>query len=271
MTFNIDVIEKERTKLQEMQQKWEKDRIEMGGDKNIIQFISGILFHGAGGVLTEDSVETTRNLFEAGYCYYFAKMLEEAFPNGEICLCYPYGHLVYVHEGFAYDINGVSDAEYEMYIPIKHIGEAILDFKHIPTMEYNISDEEIEEIGERCKKEKLYVNAISQYDDELVKVSRFIFEDVYSNNQTSILNITEHGTVNYYQKRTPYVLSKQRLENDLRKNYITQEQFDQYMTEYCDEIGVSYPYIKRLIREEELTKENKTYQIDGIDIDIEIE
>lgn len=41
-------------------------------------------------VTVEASVETIRSLFEAGYCYYFAKMLEDAFPGGVACLCYPF-------------------------------------------------------------------------------------------------------------------------------------------------------------------------------------
>ena len=68
-----------------------------GGEENVILFIVDILYNCAPDVPIEDSIESIRHLFEAGYCYYFAKMLEDAFPGGTICVCYPFGHIVYVY------------------------------------------------------------------------------------------------------------------------------------------------------------------------------
>lgn len=95
------------------------------GDKNILRFIGKILYHS--GV---ENLQVIYDLFIQGYCYYFAKMLEDAFPGGEICQAYPYGHIVYVYDGIPYDINGICDYDVsdEDFIPISKIN--INDFKH---------------------------------------------------------------------------------------------------------------------------------------------
>ena len=54
----------------------------------------------------EKGEECVRHLFRSGYCYYFAKMLEIAYPGGKVCLTYPYGHFIYWYNDEAYDIEG---------------------------------------------------------------------------------------------------------------------------------------------------------------------
>ena len=95
------------------------------GDKNILRFIGKILYHS--GV---ENLQVIYDLFIQGYCYYFAKILEDAFPGGEIGQAYPYGHIVYVYDGIPYDINGICDYDVsdEDFIPISKIN--INDFKH---------------------------------------------------------------------------------------------------------------------------------------------
>lgn len=236
-------IQREAEKLNTMKKEWEKQRVEMGGDRTVIQFISDILFHGAIGITAEDAVESVRSLFETGYCYYMAKMLKDAFPGGQICLCYPYGHIVYAYEGVAYDINGVSDAEYEMCIPLTALGVAVNDFRHIPGMEYNISKEELDEIGEKCKRHNYYIHAIFAYDKEIVDRSRAVCEEV-----------TESQYIPY---KCNYIIEKNRLTKNLKDGYITKEQFDDFMEKYCYEIGLSYPLIQRIERDKTLEEENK--------------
>ena len=165
MNFATKFIEEQSVILVSEKQKWEEEMVELGADKNVIRYISDIRFHGAPAVSVEDSIETIRHLFEAGYCYYFAKALEIAFPGGKVCLCYPYGHIVYVYNKIAYDINGISDAEYGMYIPVEQLGTHINDFLHIPSdrLEERTSEDNIDELGERCVKEKLFVEAENYY------------------------------------------------------------------------------------------------------------
>ena len=52
-------------------------------DKDVISFIEGFL----------GDHEIIWQTFTAGYCYYFAVMLKDAFQRGEICWCAPYGHI----------------------------------------------------------------------------------------------------------------------------------------------------------------------------------
>lgn len=84
MSFDI---ESEAKLLQNSKREWIERERTLGGDPKVIEFISDVLFHGVLRVTTNDSVETIRSLFEAGYCYYFAKMLEDAFPGGSrVCV-----------------------------------------------------------------------------------------------------------------------------------------------------------------------------------------
>lgn len=125
----------------EVERLWIENQIEHGGDEILITFIGDILFHSGENVY---KIEAIRNLFENGYCYYFAKMLEDAFPGGTICICYPFGHIIYLYNKIPYDISGVSYAEYEELIPIEAFGDAINDFKHVEGKSYCLTYEERE-------------------------------------------------------------------------------------------------------------------------------
>ena len=71
-------------------------------DKDVIAFIAN--FRYANG----SDCETIYDLFASGYCYYFAKMLQNAFNRGEICWHRNHSHIVWVDStGIAYDIGGV--------------------------------------------------------------------------------------------------------------------------------------------------------------------
>ena len=86
-------------------------------DKDVISFIEGFL----------GDHEIIWQTFTAGYCYYFAVMLKDAFQRGEICWCAPYGHICWVDDnGVPYDISGVCDSECDFYIPVRYIPEGLL-------------------------------------------------------------------------------------------------------------------------------------------------
>ena len=104
-------------------------------DKEVLTFIDDFL----------ENNDIIRKKFRAGYCYYFAVMLKDAFQRGEICWCAPYGHICWVDDnGVPYDISGVCDSECDFYIPVRYIPEGIADFKHIPHKAFNASKEYIE-------------------------------------------------------------------------------------------------------------------------------
>lgn len=153
MSFDI---ESEAKLLQNSKREWIERERTLGGDPKVIEFISNVLFHGVMRVTTNDSVETIRSLFEAGYCYYFALMLEDAFPGGDVCLMYPFGHITYVYDGIIYDIGGVSDNEYEALIPIKYLGASINVFKH--NGDSDVSKEDGRRVADECIKQGKVIN-----------------------------------------------------------------------------------------------------------------
>lgn len=148
-------------------QQWIDTFTNLAVDKRIVSFIGQILFQQSSHI--DESTNTIRNLFSNGYCYYFAKILEDAFPGGELCICYPVNHIVYVYEGVAYDINGISNALCECCIPVKEFGRGVDDFRHIPDQEYNMPDNEEATIYLRCKENDLFVHA-KFYDPKIKKL-----------------------------------------------------------------------------------------------------
>lgn len=62
------------------------------------------------------------HLFTNGYCYYFAKILEEAYPGGVICKPWPIGHFIYKYDNKYYDIDGeyiLNQHDCEVAIPFE--------------------------------------------------------------------------------------------------------------------------------------------------------
>lgn len=114
-----------------------------GADEDILRFIADILYHcGTGNVETK----SIQMLFRSGYCYYFAVMLQDAFPGGTICWAAPFGHIVYQYDDIAYDIEGVYSGEADCFIPVDRLGNALDDFRHIPGKNYNATEQELAKI-----------------------------------------------------------------------------------------------------------------------------
>lgn len=199
-----------------------------------------MLFHGVPRVTTNDSVETIRSLFEAGYCYYFAKMLEDAFPGGTVCLCYPFGHIVYVYEGVAYDISGVTDAEYESFIPLTWMRDGVNDFRHVPGIKCSLTPDKLEDLVQKYKRSGQEIIAITADCKEIVEASRAV--------------ATKSSDAKYAEARTTYSIESQRLQKDLANGFITDEQYCQFMTQACAEVGLSYPLIQRFSHEDRTSK-----------------
>lgn len=76
--------------------------------------------------------DALRNLFMAGYCYYFAMMLKAAFNRGEVYIAAPYGHVVWRDiDNRYYDIEGEYVGDAEAMIPVTDPFCSIKDFKHL--------------------------------------------------------------------------------------------------------------------------------------------
>lgn len=123
-------------------------------DSRILDFCHDFTMHQG-----EENYEVLRKQFMCGYCLHFAYILQSMFPGGEICLCFPYGHVVYVYNKVRYDVEGVSTAEYDMLIPIDFIGDAIKDFKHIRSEVFDSTPEDLVRIKEAWLKTGREVDA----------------------------------------------------------------------------------------------------------------
>lgn len=98
-------------------------------DPEVLKFIEDFMCHSAQNAREQ---EVLRHTFRAGYCYYFAKMLEVAFERGKVCWAAPYSHIVWLDDnGCPYDIEGVCACEAVYYIPVEYLGVHLQDFMHI--------------------------------------------------------------------------------------------------------------------------------------------
>ena len=118
-----------------------------GCRRNVIEFIANVRYHN-----TIEGSAPIVNLFGAGYCYYFALMLQSAFQCGTVCYVIGHGHIVWIdgirlNEDIAYDINGVyKDYGKDDLIPVREFERGVWDFKHVPGVQSNITTEEMNEI-----------------------------------------------------------------------------------------------------------------------------
>lgn len=224
-------------KLLEMEKEKFFDRnILYGANENIITFISDILFHGVNKVSASNSVESIRSLFEDGYCYYFAKILQDAFPGGDICVCHPYGHIVYIYGAIAYDIHGVSDSECELFIPIEKCGDHIEAFRHVPG-KYNphIEDEDktIADIANEVMESKSYIIALTENElrPPIIEKSNAVIS-------TGEINIE------YELDRANFIAERNKLQSYLKDGFITKSQYIKSIKGYCNTHGLSWEYIE---------------------------
>ncbi len=123
-------------------------------DPAVLQFIDSFIQHEG-----ESNVEVIRHLFRAGYCYYFATMLQTAFGRGKLCLAYPFGHIVWLDGDdetvdVAYDIEGVYEGEADYLVPVEFLCEAIEDFMHVPGKTAYADAEMVRDIGRRYQEAK---------------------------------------------------------------------------------------------------------------------
>lgn len=106
----------------------------------VIKFIDSITdFPDRNGKVSEN----IDHLFCAGYCYYFANMLQLAF-GGTVCWVQDRGHVVWldgndVDKDVAYDVTGVY-TDYEKLWPIEYLGDTVVNFLHNGE-EFHLNDE----------------------------------------------------------------------------------------------------------------------------------
>lgn len=98
--------------------------------EKVLSFIAGM--HDKATENVED--DSLYNVFENGYCYYFAQILNLAFPSlGEIFWIRNRGHIVWqsLSTGICYDISGIyTDYEENDLVEINKLGHLVVDFLH---------------------------------------------------------------------------------------------------------------------------------------------
>lgn len=126
-----------------------------GADSQVLEFI--IKFYHLALPLNADYVEYCeyiRRHYRAGYCYYFALILKDAFNRGELCWAAPFSHIVWKDTNdIAYDIEGVHDSECKYYIPIEYLGEAVDSFKHVPGRDFIADEDFIDSVIKKYEKD----------------------------------------------------------------------------------------------------------------------
>lgn len=140
-------FEEKKQAMIQQREEWTKKLVEDNlkfhpqASRDVLKFIANILYHGAPEVELSDSAESIRSTFRAGYCYYFALMLKDAFNRGCICWAAPFSHMVWMDtNSIPYDVEGVYSGEAECFIPISYLDEELWSFKHVPNTEGQIRE-----------------------------------------------------------------------------------------------------------------------------------
>ena len=124
-------------------------------DITVLQFIADFMYVGHDKNNMMRRADYLTETFRAGYCYYFAHILQKAFPNGSVCWAAPFGHLIFMYAHIPYDIEGVYVGEAEYFIPEEYLGRTVEDFLHIRGVAHNATEQELTHIIEKYKKDKL--------------------------------------------------------------------------------------------------------------------
>lgn len=227
MNFFAETSEDDKMRQEDKEFFIQYNHVECGGDKAIIEFIANFRFFAVRDVEYVQSSATICSMFENGY--YFAKILEDVFPGGTICLCYPYGHIVYVYREVAYDIGGVSDAEAERYVPLSMVIEAgVRVYKRLP--------------GPAIVLTKFEKNAIEHLCGETGVV--YALSDCLPCRQ-----IVQRCRGIVFGSDDPEIRKQQEALESLRKELLAGGKsidFGQKMTAYCIENKLSWEFIKTL-------------------------
>lgn len=134
-------------------QEFINQNLALNSNPKIIKFIADFVYF-------DD--QDVHNRFKNGYCYYFAKMIQTAFPGGYIAWAVPFGHLVYMYNQIPYDIEGVYPGEATEFIPEEFLGNAINDFTH-NSHDFNASQAQLDKIIDHYRQEQRPSEFIKPY------------------------------------------------------------------------------------------------------------
>lgn len=151
--------------------------------------------------------DTVRSLFKDGFCYYFAKILSEAYPGGKIFCPWPLGHLVYSYCGKYYDIEGeflINEHEFECFIPFKMPFFIIDEYFEFIKFEYMHTFAHDEDSNERLR---FLLESKSEPDETITLTLEemvvavylgFVCNDRHNANMNEYLVSRDYDIVKYY-------------------------------------------------------------------------
>ncbi len=135
-------------------------------NKEVLNFIEQFL---GGQYASKHDRELLVDKFTAGYCYYFAHILQTAFERGIVCWAAPLNHFVWKDslDGQAYDINGCFNPKERgaMYLIPENFAEAVLsEYKHVGQAPAVSKEQIIDVVKHYCKAyDKAYQLEIEDY------------------------------------------------------------------------------------------------------------
>lgn len=149
-------------------------------DIKVFEFINRFVDNYQPDIDNNNPYEVIRKQFRAGYCYYFAVILKDAFQRGEICWAAPYSHIVWLDvNNVPYDIEGVHICEAADYIPLAYVNSLypnfIKSYKHLTD---KLAKEDI------MTQDKLYDIIMSYRKDYNIEDFSNPFERYYNNSNT---------------------------------------------------------------------------------------
>ena len=137
-----------------------------GSSKEILTFIANILY-----AQGPNNAEIIRSLYAAGYCYYFALMLKDAF-GGEMCWHKGYSHIVWrdTNTDTVYDIDGVFYDYWEGdIVPIDVLKADLECFRH------RGKDTVVtEEMNAECKKRNISLEELEEQIYNIIPINERI-------------------------------------------------------------------------------------------------
>ena len=163
---------------------------------NILDFIKN--FRTKSGEFDKKTEGSVCHLFTDGYCYYFAKILEEAYPGGTICKPWPIGHFIYKYRTKYYDIDGeyiLNQHDCEIVIPFElpfFIDENFMllhKFDYLQNIDYN--NTKVDEVTNY----KLYGVTLNKTETTVLvyMLYNLYYKCLFSDSE-------ELSTINYYYK-----------------------------------------------------------------------
>lgn len=164
--------------------------------KKVLSFISGM--HSKA---TEDSEEDSLyNVFENGYCYYFAQILNLAFPAlGNVFWIRNYGHIVWQSRfsHICYDISGIYvDYKDEDLVEVARLGNLLKDFQHTNSVYFSWSPEFDEWCDKYGFKPILAVTIIYKNLPELSGKTYKAWDELYYYIEDSVIKFWEDSNAN---------------------------------------------------------------------------